>query len=1083
MTVTKEALLQVDQHWAIAAVGRDRHDRALEVSKIRFVRSAIGQQLAIDFAEAVADDDTLERLATAYEIAAIEGMDSLLHPSSDNVTLQQQAQAGAYRAYALLCTAKVPASEEERVFRILHLAALAYCGDRWTDLRRWVREHPQEVVIPSIVDSKWDKRLLFRLFDCWLRLFRKDGWDDLDGIRKIVAELRTEQEQYEHSVLENQDNDVARAIALRLIALYHWARATELLATYTLQGEPVGILAELDQHFESAVQASRKSQDPAFEVLMRWLHVAGRRMVAGSIWWVAQAVNGRVTRFITRVTKSRALFELLPPQRAALLEQGLLDQASRAIIVDLPTSGGKTALAQFRMLQALNQFDADHGWVAYVAPTRALVAQVTRRLREDFSPLNIRVEQLSGAVEIDNFEDLMLKSTANQPHFDILVATPEKLQLVIRGKSVARPLALIVMDEAHNIEDEERGLRIELLLATIKRDCPRANFLLLMPNVPNAADLAKWLAPDSGRTISLGTSAWQPNERIVGMFESKKNDSVRGGWTLNFETLTTSPKTIELRGKHQVGGVKPLQISFSKAKGLSTQAGAMAKVFAERGTSIAVAQTIPDAWSMAKKVAADLPAFQVTPPEIALVQRFLTTEMGSDFELIGMLDKGIGVHHAGLSDETRILIEWLAETGKLRVLCATTTIAQGLNFPVSSVFLATKMHPYGNEMTKRGFWNLAGRAGRIDHDSIGVIGIASGNKPDEIRRYVSDATGELVSRLAQLLDQVEKAGKLNNLNLIIQEDQWMDYRCYVAHLWAEKQNLDAVLAETEQLLRNTFGFGWLQAKSDNTSRRKTQALLDATKQYARDLAGNPAMTTLADATGFDPEGVTKAVVGLNRLERKLTSADWEPSSLFGVKGSSTLPKLIGVMMQIPQLRKGLDQISSSGKGHAQIAKLATAWVTGKSIKDIAKEFFSASGTPTDAVTDACRAIYRELVNSGPWGMAALSKLPSSGINFDKLSDDEKRRLNSLPAMIYHGVQTEEAILMRMNSVPRSVAESLGREFSVKTHAKPSEQNVTLAATFLRSLQDADWDRVRPKDAAMTGSDYREVWQRLSGETS
>jgi len=142
------------------------------------------------------------------------------------------------------------------------------------------------------------------------------------------------------------------------------------------------------------------------------------------------------------------------------------------------------------------------------------------------------------------------------------------------------------------------------------------------------------------------------------------------------------------------------------------------------------------------------------------------------------------------------------------------------------------------KMTKRGFWNLAGRAGRIDHDSIGVIGIASGNKPDEIRRYVSDATGELVSRLAQLLDQVEKAGKLNNLNLIIQEDQWMDYRCYVAHLWAEKQNLDAVLAETEQLLRNTFGFGWLQAKSDNTSRRKTQALLDATKQYARDLAGN-----------------------------------------------------------------------------------------------------------------------------------------------------------------------------------------------------------------------------------------------------
>ena len=47
------------------------------------------------------------------------------------------------------------------------------------------------------------------------------------------------------------------------------------------------------------------------------------------------------------------MFELLPPQRAALLEQGLLDPAKTAIVIDLPTSGGKTLLAQFRILQAL----------------------------------------------------------------------------------------------------------------------------------------------------------------------------------------------------------------------------------------------------------------------------------------------------------------------------------------------------------------------------------------------------------------------------------------------------------------------------------------------------------------------------------------------------------------------------------------------------------------------------------------------------------------------------------------------------------------------------------------------------------
>jgi replicative superfamily II helicase len=215
-----------------------------------------------------------------------------------------------------------------------------------------------------------------------------------------------------------------------------------------------------------------------------------------------------------------------------LQEQGLLDQASRAVVVDLPTSGGKTTLAQFRMLQALNQFDTDKGWVAYVAPTRALVSQLTRRLREDFSPLDIRVEQLTGAIEIDAFEEAMLTAQSEEVPFHVLVSTPEKLQLVIRNKKVSRPLALVVMDEAHNIEDEERGLRIELLLATIKRECDRANFLLLMPNVPNADDLARWLGADAGRTISIGTSPWQPNERAVGLFSAVEDKSVRGGWKL-----------------------------------------------------------------------------------------------------------------------------------------------------------------------------------------------------------------------------------------------------------------------------------------------------------------------------------------------------------------------------------------------------------------------------------------------------------------------------------------------------------------------------------------------------------------------
>jgi len=1079
VVITEEALNRVEQHWAVKAVGDNSLARALEVAKVRVMRSAVGHQMTIAFDETPADNELVERAGLAYEIAAIEGLDALLHPSGDEerVQLRLQALAGTFRAYALRRTLPLPPGPEDRMFHVLHLAALGYCGDQWTDLRRWLKDHARDVKPPSVADASWDHRILRRLFDCWVRLLRKQGWDDLDAVREIIAGLRRDQEQYENGALDKPDNAAAQASALRLVALYHWAKVTELLAVYMLQGQPVGIEAELDKHFEAGRRGASAAQDAALEVILRWLHAASRRMVAGSLWKVAQAVNSRVTRFVKSVTRTRSMFELLPPQRAALQEQGLLDQASRAVVVDLPTSGGKTTLAQFRILQALNQFDADKGWVAYVAPTRALVAQLTRRLREDFSSLDIRVEQLTGAIEIDAFEEAMLTAQTETVPFHILVSTPEKLQLVIRNKKVPRPLALVVMDEAHSIEDEERGLRIELLLATIKRDCDRASFLLLMPYVPNAGDLARWLGADAGKTISIGTSPWQPNERAVGLFNAIKDDTTRGGWRLEYETLTTTPRTIHLRGQHQVGTVKPLDIPFSKATGVSVQAGAMAKVFSERGTSIAVAQKIDHVWSVARVVRDSLRPFDDIPPGIALVQRFLQTEISSQFELIEMLSRGVGVHHTGLSDETRTLMEWLAEIGALRVLCTTTTLIHGINFPVASVFLATRKYPYGKEISSRTFWNLAGRAGRVDQESVGIVGLAAGNDADGNRQFVSQTTGALVSRLIGLLDEVEHRGKLGQLSVIIQEDQWSDFRCYVAHLWNEKKNLDAVLAEAEQLLRNTYGFGALQERSDTSARQKAQALLKATGDYARKLADNPGHAALADATGFAPEGVAAALVGLDRLERKLTPADWEPASIFGDVATSPLPNLIGVMMRIPEIK--LSEIGGKGFAHQCIANITRAWVDGRSIQDIATEFFRDK-TGTEAITSACKAIYRVLTNNGPWGLSALCKL--SGIDFDQLSPDVKRRINSLPAMIYHGVKTEAAVLMRMNSVPRSIAEPLGAEFEQRTGTPAGTQTVSVAREFLRALTDGDWSRLAPIGATMSGRDYKEIWGRLSGET-
>jgi len=159
-------------------------------------------------------------------------------------------------------------------------------------------------------------------------------------------------------------------------------------------------------------------------------------------------------------------------------------------------------------------------------------------------------------------------------------------------------------------------------------------------------------------------------------------------------------------------------------------------------------------------------------------------------------------------------------------------------------------------------------------------------------------------------------------------------------------------------------------------------------------------------------------------------------------------------------------------------------VNGKGINAIAREYFVSDKddeSGTVALTDACRAIYRTIVNSGTWGVSALSRV--SGMNFETLSEVEKRRINTLPAMIYHGVRSEDAVLMRMNSAPRSVAEALGSLYREFTDQDESRYSVGKARSFLRKLGADDWDYARPEAAPLSGDGYKRIWEILSGEAS
>jgi len=1089
--VTKDALRDIDAHWAVAAIGDDREHAFKLASELHAFRSLAG---LLHGPEELSESERelLERVATAYEIAAVEDLPVLLQPyvPQNSASAAARSRAGAHRAFELYRAMPIPEAPDRKIFFVLHTIALGYGADRWTDARRWLNEFSSGLDIDEEDAQPWDRRMLVALYRFWLDLVKKEGWEQLAAIEEGVAQLRVEQADYEPALLEARSGAAARPTALVLLALYHWARATEILGVYLAKGEAPGAIASsLDQHFENAASAAGAAGESHLEVLLRWLHLAARQMAAGAIWSAAEG-SERIERFIEHLTRSEALFEFLPPQRAALQEQGLLDQAKRAVVVDIPTSGGKTALAEFRILQALNQFQDQNGWVAYVAPTRALVTQIARRLRSDFSSLGLEIEALTSAIEIDSFESRMLGDEGGESSFDILVLTPEKLDLVIRNGQVQRQLALAVIDEAQNIESEDRGLTLELLLATIKRDVPAARFLLLMPYVPNASDLASWLAPDTGASISLGASAWQPNDLMVGLYGACKGEAA-GDWSLGFKSLLTSRESLEIEGEHRIGENRPVDQTWSQAKNnLNTLTAAMARSFSTRGTTIGVARTIPSAWSMARLVMDGMPDNGEPSEEIRLVQRFLATEISPDFELNSMLEKGVAVHHAGLSDDARALIEWLAEEDHLKVLCATTTLAQGIDFPVSALFLSSRSIPSrpARDMTAREFWNLAGRAGRIHRDSLGVVGLASSEVSQTanaaaITDYVAQVTEHLVSRIDRMLDELWERGELDQLSVVIRQDQWTSFRSYVAHLWAEKQELEGVLGETEQLLRNTLGYSTMRASDSEAKQQQAAALLEATRTYATELADHPENAILADSTGFSPEGVRSALLGLGETENAPASlSEWEPGHLLAPDGREHLANLVGVMLRIRELGD-LANIGNSGVGRAEIARIAQSWVAGETIESIAREYFSSGGDSdlTVAITDTCKALYRTLSNLGSWGISALSKMPTAGIDHENLSEEERSVLNALPAMIYHGVATQSGVLMRMNSAPRSVADRLGERFESEVGEPAYRQSSRDARNFLGGLSDSDWSAAAPEGAVLSGSDYREVWKLLTGQ--
>jgi hypothetical protein len=938
-----------------------------------------------------------------------------------------------------------------------HLAVTGLLGNRVAETRlelgRFALPYP-------LTSTKWYEQVAGNICSAFALLVRKaNGWEDILRALESIGKLRQLQQTYEASYLESQSNAADQTTAaIELAGLYHLAQLVTLAGEYLRDGAPsiTQVNVRLDRHHEQALTAFRAGQRPLLAHMADLLWVGCRELAQNAIWTHVGSLGEAAKNFAQLLAdhaRSKPVIELWPSQQQAL-RRGLLDPYQRAILVEMPTSAGKTLLAQFAIVQtkALNP----KGRIAYIVPTRALVNQVTHDLRRDFRELTplVRVEQAVPAFELDPTEDRFLISD-----LDVIVSTPEKLDLLVRRRHPAiEDIALVVADEAHNICDETRGPRLELLLGTIKRDHPGARFLLLSPFLPNDEELVLWLGED--RALPPISVDWKPSRRLVGTVDIIRLSSTP---TLVFETLPAADNT-DVRAGMQLPIGRGIASQTSRT--ISGLTRATVHSMLEHGSTLILCRGQGTAMTRAEEIAEHLPRLDSTPDR-ETVCRYLEAEIGHHSSLIEFLQRGVAYHHAGLSHEARWLIEGLVARGQVNVICGTTTLAQGVNFPIATVIVETLKK--GNaDLTYQDFWNIAGRAGRALMDAIGVVAFPAPNK-EKRNEYIQFLQGEAQntsSQLATLIDRADDIAGQFNLKALRDWPQLSALLQFLAHAM-RVSGVSNLAEEVDDVLRASLIYHQARHEGENA----VQRLVRLCRSYLEQIRGQPGLLTLSDQTGFATPSVRNLLVQTGDNTEFINPSNWQPERLFS-ENLQPLRQRVEMIAMLPEIQLG--QGNRPPFNAERVAGILRDWVRGETLGELSRKYTVPPQADAEKrVADFSSYLFSQLLARASWGIGALENIALAG-------DDEAEweKIGYVPSMIFFGVERKEAVWLRMAGVPRLVADNLGKLWEQKKTADPNTYDDI--RRWVTQLSDTDWRQAIPTGTSLTPDDMRHIWREIAG---
>ncbi|KAL3148608.1 hypothetical protein ABBQ38_014036 [Trebouxia sp. C0009 RCD-2024] len=378
-----------------------------------------------------------------------------------------------------------------------------------------------------------------------------------------------------------------------------------------------------------------------------------------------------------------------------------------------PTGAGKTNVAMLAILHEIgknlnedNTLQLDNFKVVYVAPMKALVAEMVGNFSSRLSSYGINVRELTGDMNLTKSE---IEDT------QIIVTTPEKWDIITRksgDRTYTQKVRLLIIDEIHLLHDD-RGPVLESIVARTVRQIEATQEMIrlvgLSATLPNYEDVAAFLRVKPDKGLFYFDNSFRPcplAQQYIGVSVKKPLQ--------RFQLMNEIcyKKCLEEAGTNQVLiFVHSRKETYKTAKFLQEEAmrnDDLAKFVPGSSASREVLQT--------------------------------EAESSTNSHLKAILPHGFAIHHAGMSRGDRTTVEDLFAGGHVQVLVSTATLAWGVNLPAHTVIIkGTQVYnpAKGNwqELSPLDVMQMFGRAGRPQYDTQGMGIIITSHQ--ELQFYLS----------------------------------------------------------------------------------------------------------------------------------------------------------------------------------------------------------------------------------------------------------------------------------------------------------------------------------------------------------